>query len=137
MYSLYGESVVLSLLSKNGEVGMRSGLNWGQRPGRDPDQAYIPLPSAVAHSRFFPLGQMRFSVIADDGIKFSMMVEQQNDKAICTPDNNAILGEYFRIRLGLSSGVSITKAHLEAYGRTNVEFKRIRENHYFMDFSVD
>ena len=38
-------SVTLSLLARGGETGRKSGMNWGQREGRNPNQAYIPLPS--------------------------------------------------------------------------------------------
>lgn len=49
------DSITLSLVTKSGEPGTRSGLNWGQRRGREPNQAYIPLPSKIAKSGFFRL----------------------------------------------------------------------------------
>ena len=48
------QTVTLSLITRTGEPGIRSGLNWGQRPGRNPNEAYISLPSRVAKSGFFP-----------------------------------------------------------------------------------
>jgi hypothetical protein len=130
------DRVVLSLLSDTGETGNRSGLNWGQRPGRDPNQAYIPLPSRIAHSGFFPLDRQHFTVMTDDNIALIFRVEQQNDKAITTPENNSRLGEYFRNRLGLGSGAYVSRADLERYGRTDITFIKFDDEHYFMDFSA-
>ena len=64
-------------------------------------------------------------------------MEQQNDKAITTPDSNALLGEYFRNCLGLSNGAYVRKDDLLAYGRTDVTFYKIDEEQYYMDFSVE
>ena len=130
------QSVTLSLLSRTGETGTRSGLNWGQREGREPNQAYIPLPSSIARSGFFPTNKKHFSVITDDGKHLILRVEQQNDKAITTPLNNSQLGEYFRNRLGLPNGAYVWKADLERYGRTDVTFYKLDDEHFFMDFSV-
>lgn len=129
-------SVTLSFLTRSGEVGSRSGLNWGQRDGREPNQAYIPLPSRIARTNFFPLNRNHFSVLTDDGKQLILRVEQQNNKAITTPLNNSLLGEYFRNRLGLANGSLISTADLERYGRTNVTFYKLDDEQYFMDFSV-
>ena len=130
------ESVTLSLLCRTGETGTRSGLNWGQRAGREPNQAYIPLPASTARSGFFPLDKHHFSVLTDDGVNLILRVEQQNDKAITTPLNNSLLGEYFRRRLGMANGSYINRQDLENYGRTDVTFYRIDDEQFFMDFSV-
>ncbi|MFV0343910.1 MAG: restriction endonuclease PLD domain-containing protein [Anaerocolumna sp.] len=130
------ESVTLSLLAKNGEVGTRSGLNWGQRKGRNKNQAYIPLPIHIAKSGFFPLNKQHFTVVTDDHHQLILRVEQQFDKAITTPLSNAQLGEYFRSRLGLANGKFVTKQDLDNYGRTDVTFYRLDEEQYYLDFSV-
>jgi len=130
------ESVTLSLVTKTGEPGRRSGLNWGQRNGREPNQAYIPLPSRIAKSRFFPLEKRHFTAITDDHHQLTLRVEQQNNKAITTPVRNSDLGEYFRNRLGLANGAFITRNDLERYGRTDVTFYKFDEETYYMDFSV-
>lgn len=132
---LESENVTLSLLSITGEVGNRSGLNWGQRAGREPNQAYISLPSSVARSGFFPLNKQHFTVITDDNKSLVLRVEQQNDKAITTPENNSRIGEYFRNRLGLANGSPIWRADLERYGRTDVNFYKYDDEQYYMDFS--
>lgn len=128
--------VTLSLLAKNGETGTKSGLNWGQRDGREPNQAYIGLPIEVARSGFFPLQKQHFSVVTDDSKQLILRVEQQNDKAITTPMNNSLLGEYFRNRIGVPNGAYIWRADLERYGRTTVDFYKLDEEHYYMDFSL-
>ena len=127
--------VNLSLITRSGEPGKRSGLNWGQRKGRNPNEAYIPLPSKIAKSGFFPLEKQHFLVVTDDHHTLQLRVEQQNNKAITTPASNAQLGEYFRNRLELSNGAYINASHLLAYGRTFVTFYKIDEEQYYMDFS--
>lgn len=129
------QTVTLSLITRTGEPGKRSGLNWGQRPGRNPNEAYISLPSKIARSGFFPLEKRHFTAITDDRHQLILRIEQQNDKAITTPARNSDLGEYFRNRLGLSNGAFVTRADLDNYGRTDVVFLRLDEETYYMDFS--
>ena len=128
-------SLRLSLLTKKGDMHTRAGLNWGQRHGHNPNQAYIPLPIEYAHSGFFPLEKRQFSVMTDDNKNLILRVEQDNDKAITTPLNNSHIGEYFRNRLGLANGAYVTKQDLLNYGRTDVEFTKIDDEQYFMNFS--
>lgn len=129
-------SVTLSLLSRSGDVGKKSGLNWGQRGKRNKNEAYIPLPTKIARTGFFPLNEQHFTVLTDDRHQLILRVQQQGDKAITTPLSNAQLGEYFRNRLGLPNGAFVTKTDLEIYGRTDVTFYRLDEEQYYMDFSV-
>lgn len=128
------ESVLLPLVTRRtGETHNKAGLNWGQRPGRDPDQAYIPIPSNLRH--FFPPKAEPFTAATDDGHTFTMVVAQMDGKALHTPDDNSELGRYFRGRLGLVSGQKVTKDHLAKYGRFDVRFTRIDEETFEMDFS--
>lgn len=120
---------------RTGETGIRSGLNWGQRGSRNRNEAYIPLPISVARSGFFPLDKQHFLVVTDDHHTLQLRVEQQNDKAITTPASNALLGEYFRNRLGLANGAYIHASDLRNYGRTDVTFYKIDEEQFYMDFS--
>lgn len=129
------ETVTLSLVTRTGKPGVRSGLNWGQRPGRNPNEAYISLPSRIAKSGFFPLEKRHFTAITDDRHQLILRIEQQNDKAVTTPARNSDLGEYFRNRLGLANGAFVTRADLEKYGRTDVVFMKLDEETYYMDFS--
>lgn len=131
--------LTLSLLSSAGRVHRRSGLNWGQRSGRNPNEAYIPVPARThaQHPGFFPPRGQRFLVETDDGETLACVIAQENDKAIETSDDNSLLGEYFRRRLGVVSGMKVELAHLHAYGRTSVEFSRIDEDLYLLDYSPE
>lgn len=133
------EKVTLSLLTNRGDVGFGSGINWGIRRNgtkREPNQAYISVPAQVARSGFFPLGKAHFSAITDDNKQLILRIEQDNDKALTTPLNNSLLGEYLRNRIGVANGAFVTKKDLERYGRTDVTFYKIDEEQFFMDFSV-
>ena len=130
-------SVRLSLLVKGGKTHHRSGINWGQRNNRDQDEAYIPVPVSIQRTGFFPETGERFSVIADDGWVVDMVRRQASGKGIHTPDDNALLGRYLRGRIGVPLGEYVTVDHLNNYGRTDVEFIRVGDREYFMDFSVD
>lgn len=131
------ENVQVSLLGAQGEVQRRSGLNWGQRPeaGRDPNQAYIALRHEVYRTNFFPPRTVHFTVLTDDGKTLICTRAQDEGKGIHTPHNNALLGEYFRNRLGIASGAEVTEAHLNAYRRDYVVFYKIDDETYYMDFS--
>lgn len=129
--------ICLSLVvEKTKEPGKKSGLNWGQRKKRNPNEAYIPLPRKIARSGFFPLEKQHFLVVTDDHHTLLLRVEQQGDKAITTPASNAQLGEYFRNRLGLANGAYVHTKDLDAYGRRDVSFYKIDDEQYYMDFSV-
>lgn len=130
------ESVTLSLLARGGETGEKSGINWGQRDRRNPNEAYIPLPARIARSGFFPLEERHFTVVTDDGHMLILRVEQENDKAITTPLSNAQLGEYLRNRIGVPNGAYVWKQDLLNYGRTDVTFYKLDEEQFYLDFSV-
>lgn len=132
------DAVVLSLLATKGErkddTHDRAGLNWGQRPGRNPDEAYIPIPKAVRDSSFFPPIGERFTALTDDGQSLILVVAQQYGKALQTTMDNSELGRYFRKRIGVPLGKFVTRQHLVNYGRTDVGFYRIDPETYQMDF---
>lgn len=135
-----GEKIRLSLLaSRTGDTPPHSGINWGHRGGekpikRDLDQAYIQIPAPVGRSGFFPNPDQEFTVLTDDGQSFIMIRAQVGGKGMHTTRKNALLGAYFRSRLGLRSGQYVTKEHLLAYGRTDVTFTKIDNETYLMDF---
>lgn len=129
--------LVISRGQAQGEVHQRSGLNWGQREGRNPDQAYIPVPSTVAQSKFFPEKGEHFQVITDDGEAFICTIAQDNDKAIETPHDNSILGKYFRKRLNLPSGTFIDKVHLQEFGSNLVRIYKDSDDCYRLSFQPD
>jgi hypothetical protein len=132
------EQVKISLLSsRTGEVQNKGGLNWGQRPGREPNQAYIQLPPDVYNSDFFPRAPQCFTVVTDDNKIFICRRAEKDEQGqtIHTPQNNSYLGEYFRNRLGLANGAFVTRNDLERYGRTDVIFYKVGDE-YYMDFHV-
>ncbi|WP_432412142.1 restriction endonuclease PLD domain-containing protein [Rasiella sp. SM2506] len=135
------KSVKVSLLSKklDYEVQNIAGLNWGQRPSRaNKNEAYIQLPPFVYKSDFFPPKPNQFIVRTDDN-KTLICVRTSKDEVgqqLQTPLNNAHLGEYFRNRMGHPSEKPIWRAELENYGRTDVDFYKIDDETYYMDFSV-
>ena len=136
---LIDEFVTLPLVTgtKNKiSVPKSSGLNWGQRPQRNQDQAYIAVPVDIQRSNFFPNPGENFLMRCDDGEEFNCKRAQANGKAIETPDNNAILGLYFRKRLGIRPGYLVTIQHLYKYGRTSVDIYYKNKNEYFLDFSI-
>lgn len=135
--SLLGlQSIQVSLLTRNGNPGNHSGLNWGQRPGREPNQAYIRLPTEISSSDFFPQRGVHFTVLTDDGKILTCARAQDKAKAVETPHNNSLIGEYFRNRLGLPNGAFVNTNDLLRYGRTTVDFYKIDDETYYMDFSV-
>lgn len=129
--------IKLSLLTNKNETGKSSGLNWGHRKVlcRNKNEAYIPIPAEIIRTGFFPLDK-HFTVITDDNHFLILRTEQQGHKALTTPASNAQLGEYFRNRLKLPNGTFIEKYHLDNYGRTDVDFYKIDDEHFYMDFHV-
>ena len=139
------EKITVSLISKQLEdVAPSSGLNWGHRKknkdkyNRNLNEAYIQLPPYVYKSNFFPVRATHFTISTDDG-KILICTRAQKDiqgHAIETPHNNSLLGEYFRHRLGVANGAVVTRKDLHNYGRTDIDFYKIDEENYFMDFST-
>ena len=113
----------------------RSGLNWGQRPGRNQDQAYLSVPVEFQRSNFFPPAGIKFLAIFDDGFEVECLRAQQNGKAIHSHKDNSIIGKYFRTRLGLKSGDLISYFDLDRYGRVSIEVSKKEDGIYFFDFS--
>lgn len=128
----------ISFLDRYGNLPQRSGLNWGQRPeqGREPNQAYIRLPSAVYSTDYFPPRGEQFTILTDDGRPLVCIRAQDHAKAIHTSLNNSDMGRYFRERLGVRLGAAVTTEDLIRYGRADVDFYKIDEETYYMDFSV-
>jgi len=131
------ERVILPLVqgTKNrGEIHSRSGLNWGQREGRNPDQAYIPIPAKLRNLEFFPERGIHFQLVTDDGDTFIATVAQEGSKALETPYDNSLLGKYFRRRLGLPNGTFIRTEDLRAFGSDGVEIIKLQDDLYKLDF---
>lgn len=130
----------LSLLdTRTHDVHKRGGLNWGQRPKREPNQAYIPIPKKVGKSGFFPGKRQVFTLMTDDGIVLQCVAQgnRANDpvpKQLTTTNNNSEIGRYFRRRLGVPEGEFVTKADLDRYGRSHVTIFKLEDGTYYMEF---
>lgn len=120
-----------------GGMHNKAGLNWGQRKGREKNQAYIPVSIKVnrKHPDFFPDRAVEFNMITDDGERFICVIAQQNRKAIETSRDNSILGKYFRKRLGVPLDQKVTREDLDKYGRDYVTIYKVDQKTYFMDFT--
>lgn len=132
-----GESVTLPLVQaakQRGEIHQRSGLNWGQREGRNPNQAYLPIPNEIRDSGFFPPRGVHFQIITSDGEAFIATVAQDGSKAIETPSDNSIIGKYFRKRLGLQEGVFVDTIDLLKFGSTGVKITKLDEENFRLTF---
>ncbi|TKI46248.1 restriction endonuclease PLD domain-containing protein [Lysinibacillus tabacifolii] len=134
----YNEYVDISLVDKRtGEVPAKSGLNWGQREGRNHNQAYLSVKGVHGERPdFFPPLKAPFIMITDDGENLVCVMAQANRKAIHTRENNSIMGAYFRRRLGLLDGAFVVTDDLVRYGRNSVRIYKIDDETYYMDFSV-
>jgi len=130
-------SVRISLLSSNGELPTRSGLNWGQRPehNRDPNQAYLSIRQSARKEGFLPEKGFTFTLLTDDKRTLDCTVQQDGRKAISTTNDNSELGLYFRKRLGVPSKKMVYKKNLDNYGRTDFLLKKINDETFFLDFS--
>lgn len=139
------DEITISLLkskSHGGDVGYGSGVNWGIRQNgtkRNPNQAYIPYNRADKKRGFFPDDRIEntkscpiFKVVTREKGAFYMRIAQAGEKGIHSAQNNAIIGEYLREKLGVPSGTFITKDMLESYGKTTVTFKKYFEDNEYI-----
>lgn len=153
---------VASLLDEHGEVPEKSGLNWGLSNGHVAlGDAYIKITVAdiLEHPKLFPPKQPSpiqldhggkktrqndvVDIIWDDGIIMIGLFEGTQrvggviyPKNISSSPRKNIIGRYIRSRLGVSLDHKITRADLEAYGRTHIGISLQGEGVYAFDFSV-
>ena len=130
------DRVTLSLLTNRGTVAEKSHLNWGQRRNRNRDEAYIHIPVEHRRPGIFPPRRVPFTVRTDDEVTMIMVRQQDEGKAISTTDGNYILGEYFRRRMRVPLGKKIRMEDFQRYGRIDVEFVKLDDETYLMDFSI-
>ena len=140
-WTVEDEEVKISFLARNGILPVKSGLNLGQRLDnhgnqREPNQAYLSIKGSARKEGFLPDKKFTFTMLTDDDEVFDCTVQQEGRKAVSTTDNNSILGEYIRRRLGVASGSLVTVADLERYGRTDFTLKKIDNETFFFDLSV-
>lgn len=148
---------------RTGEVPTRSNINWGMATESHVsiDDAYIRIgkeaiknhpdlftPRAIADG-----AQTRGSLdevielIWDDGV--SMQVKFEGTQKLTNSDGDvlkypkqissfpkkSIMGKYLRGRIGVPSGVIVTKEDLERYGNDTVRLSKISEGVYSANFA--
>lgn len=145
----------ISLLSNDGGVPEKSGLNWGHGGGRprNPFECYIRFPVSVHEAAKFIFGsadrETVFTAKTHDGQTLRLLLGgnsrkgEREAKQIISSGRMAILGEWLvRDCLGITAGRLVTKQDLELYGRTDVDFYRIGTEPdgsaiVYMDFSPE
>ena len=147
----------------NGEVPLKSGLNWGfsNIAHVSKGDAYIPIPAAFIRSNegLIPPKQERplldvvegkknrhndiIDLIWDDGTLMQGLLEQDSTidgivypKALSSSPSKKVLGQYIRRRMGLPEDAIITKKDLIKYGRTDIGISKQGDGIYALDFSV-
>lgn len=119
-------------------LGKISALNWGQRPERaNKDEAYIRVPTVAHEMNFFPsIGH--YFIIQDiddeDEIFFAVRVSGDYGKGINSTEDNSLIGKYFKKKLGVPYGEPITLQHLLDYGKTYVDFYKVDDETYLINF---
>lgn len=149
------DTLKVSWLMENGEVGTTSGPNWGmrQKPGyfdkngkwtlykRDPNQAYIPYNKSRQKPGFFPDRihpwdkncPLFKAVTKNDGV-FFMRMAQDNNKALHSAESNALLGKWVRKILGVPFGAPVRLQDFLRYGKTEITFYKFADDVFVMDF---
>ena len=135
------DELKVSWLTDDGQVGTKSGPNWGQRLNRDPNQAYIPYNKSYQKPGFFPDRinpedkncPLFKAVTKDDGV-FFMRMAQDNNKALHSAESNALLGRWVRKILGVPFGAPVRLQDFQRYGKTEITFYKYADDVFVMDF---
>ena len=136
IWDIPDKRVTISFLDIYGALPAKSGLNWGQRERREPNQAYLSLKKDSRKEGFLPTRGDTFTLIADDSFVMDCVIAQGGRKGIQSTNSNSELGLYIRKRLGLKSGEFVTVEHLEKYGRTDFTIEKRNNETFYLDFSV-
>ena len=92
--------------------------------------------AGTAHfSDFFPPCDSYFTILTDDDKIFIATRAQDNGETLRTPRDSGEIGLYFRYRLGIPSGAEVTAQDLRNYGRADVDFCKLDDENFLMDFS--
>jgi len=138
-------SVKISFLTGKGIVPPKSSVNMGFAAPRDKnkplkkrrrDEAELRIRVDANKTGFLPGRTFNFTLIGDDGFLMDCVVGQDNNKAISTTDDNAILGAYIRKRIGVPNGHFITTADFKKYGRTDFTLTKLDNGTFEIDLSV-
>ena len=131
----------LSLLTKNGKAhNPGNGLNWGvgteKRPRKDKNASFLPTRDSKRWE-FFPPWEKKYFIIQDYHDKDDMffgMIGGTDGKNLSSGEDNQIFGAWFRKKLGLKYGEIITKSHLLNYGKTYVDFHKVDDETFLIEF---
>lgn len=131
------EHIKVFLLDSNAEV--QYGLNWGQRDGREPNQAYLQLEPQVYKSDFFPTPGHYFIIKTfDEKTIIFNRAQKKIGTALQTPENNSIIGLYLRKHLGIKPGEEIKLDDIFSYGKLDIDIYKSEEDlTYYLYFSKD
>lgn len=134
--------LIITTGRRTGRTHDKWGLNWGQREGRNPNQAAIPYPAkakSASNEDFFPRGvknnRPQFTVKTDDGEILYMVVAEDGDKGLHSVPSNSTLGVYFRNRLGVPDGAAVDAQALHRFGSRFLRFTKLDQETFRMDFS--
>lgn len=112
------EENIIGISTVSGQVHAAAGLNWGYTSGKPViGNAYIPgnTSDIRACSDLFIKNRPR-NIIWDDGTSMTLLAEQNSvgigdgvlyGKALSTPGDNSILGNYLRNRIGNRIGINL------------------------------
>lgn len=138
-------SLHLTLLDRQKEVPMKSGINWGLANANvSPNDAYIPIRISHLRNGFFHNHGAVYSTVWDDGIKMSLVSEGTQPlngkgifpKQLTSFPDKFVLGFYLRKRIGVPVPNRVTSSDLRKYGRTDVEVTIKESGSLVADFSV-
>ena len=119
-------------------LGEISALNWGQREERaNKDEAYIRVPTDAHRMDFFPPKGHTFiirDIDDEDEIFIAVRVSGEYGKGINSTEDNSLIGKYFKKKLGVPFGKPITLQDLEKYGKTYVDFYKVDEEDFLIEF---
>ncbi|MFL2656663.1 MAG: hypothetical protein ACJ0F0_03430 [Burkholderiaceae bacterium] len=115
-------------------MAKKHSLNWGQRPGRNPNEACLPIDGDARANAFLPPHNFTFTLLTDDGMTMDCKRQQGGGKAISTTYNNSEIGMYFRKRLNVPLGKFVHTEDLIKYRRTDFVLKKIDDETFYLDF---
>ena len=100
------------------------------------NNANLVVSKNVIDSDFFVKG-FYFTILTDDEVVFICKIsEDKRGMQVIHSLQERSFYEYIRNRIGVADGALITVADLHNYGRTDVEFYKLDNENYYMDFSV-
>jgi hypothetical protein len=131
---LRSEFIEIPLLVPEGDIMQtpaKSGINWGQREGREPNQAYLSLSPQIRD--FFPAPSVRFMVYTRSHGGFVGVRAQAEGKGLQSSTNNSILGIILRQALGVKEGAYVTTEDVTRAGMQTLRCYRLVSGDFFLD----